>query len=300
MLMLMLVAVALTLPQYFQSHMVLQSEPERACLWGWARPGAIVAVKATIPGESGWSGATATAGSGEWQICLSPQPASAAPASIRVSEAGGGANSIAELSDVLFGHVYLCSGQSNMQATVAGVINATAECAAATKPTLRTFTVRPGGSSNPRTDLFPPLTNWSAASPETICPPLVKPYTPYSLFGSGGSLPGYTGISAVCYFFGRDLHAALGGTTPIGLIHSSVGGTQVQSWMASPPGGLWNAMIRPLVHSPIKGIVWVSRARIIERMHPLHEHAIICLLHSTKASPTPTTTRPMLRIRTAW
>ena len=40
-------------------------------------------------------------------------------------------------------------------------------------------------------------------------------------------------MSAICYLFGRGLHAALGGETPIGLVHS-MGGTQVQSWMTSP------------------------------------------------------------------
>ena len=63
-------------------------------------------------------------------------------------------------------------------------------------------------------------------------------------------------MSAICYLFGRDLHAALGGDTPVGLVHSSVGGSQVQSWMTSPPGSFWNAMIRPLIQTPIKGIVW--------------------------------------------
>ena len=151
-----------------------------------------------------------------------------------------------------------------MQATAAGLINATAECAAAANPTLRIFTVKPGGASIGQDDLAPlPGTRWSAATPASICPPLDKPYTPYSLFGSGGTQKGYTGFSAVCWLFGRGLHAQLGGSTPIGLVHSSVGGTQVQSWMTSPAGSLYNAMIRPMVQTPIKGIVWYQVRRLL-------------------------------------
>eukprot|EP01051_Picozoa_sp_SAG22_P022828 SAG22_NODE_5630_length_980_cov_1.377980_2_plen_154_part_00 len=132
--------------------------------------------------------------------------------------------------------------------------------AAAANPTLRVFSVLLcclGGASSPQADLTPPLANWSSASPSTICPPLIKPYTPYSLFGSGGTqTPGYSGMSAICYLYGRGLHAALGGATPVGLIHSSVGGTQVQSWMTAPSGSLYNAMVHPLVQTPIKGILW--------------------------------------------
>lgn len=250
--MLLVHTAALTLPRYLQSHMVLQSEPERACLWGWAQPGTDISIGVVISGERVWSGnATVAPNSTEWRVCLDPQPVSMHPATIHISEAGGGANRSASLSDVLFGDVYLCSGQSNMAAAVAGVTNASAECAAAINPTLRTFTVFPGGSGSPESDLSPPLTNWSSASPATICPPLIKPFTPYSLFNSGG----YKGMSAICYFFGRDLHAALGGNTPIGLIHSSVSGTQVQSWM--PSGGLYNAMVHPMIRTPIKGVIWV-------------------------------------------
>ena len=49
-----------------------------------------------------------------------------------------------------------------MQATAAGLINATAECAAAANPTLRIFTVKPGGASSgqPKTT----HANWAQAT----------------------------------------------------------------------------------------------------------------------------------------
>jgi sialate O-acetylesterase len=89
-----------------------------------------------------------------------------------------------------------------------------------------------------------------------------------------------TPFSAVAYFFGRHLHLELG--VPIGLIHSSWGGTPVESWMRneiteereefklaaqaqsdnqrpwcpSDPGVTYNAMIAPLTNYNIAGAIW--------------------------------------------
>jgi hypothetical protein len=40
------------------------------------------------------------------------------------------------------------------------------------------------------------------------------------------------GFSAVCYFYGREVAKRLGGAVPIGLIHSSWEGTQIEPWMS--------------------------------------------------------------------
>ena len=36
----------------------------------------------------------------------------------------------------------------------------------------------------------------------------------------------------MCYFYGRELSNRLGGDVPIGLIHSSWGGTRIEAWMS--------------------------------------------------------------------
>lgn len=57
-------------------------------------------------------------------------------------------------------------------------------------------------------------------------------------------------FSAVCYLTARDIHDALGGTVPLGLISSNWGGTPVQSWEPKT-GTLYNSMIAPFAVGPM-------------------------------------------------
>jgi sialate O-acetylesterase len=106
------------------------------------------------------------------------------------------------LNDVLAGDVWVCSGQSNMQWTVAASTNPAQEIAAANYPNIRLVHV-------PRVPKPEPIEhvklNWTPTTPETV-----------------------NAFSAVGYFFGRHLHQELG--VPIGLINTSWGGTRAESW----------------------------------------------------------------------
>ena len=113
-----------------------------------------------------------------------------------------GRNSIV-LKDVLIGDVWLCSGQSNMALQVANSNNAEEEIAAAEFPLIRLFQVPSNLQLAPVEDL--PEGEWTVCDPETV-----------------------GGFSAVGYFFGQDLHEEL--DVPIGLINSSWGGTNVETW----------------------------------------------------------------------
>src|SRR5207244_4942942 len=74
------------------------------------------------------------------------------------------------------------------------------------------------------------------------------------------------GFSAVAYYFGRDLQKALG--VPVGLTHSSVGGTAAERWTSKEAlqahaatkglGGSdpFNGMIAPLIPCAIRGVIW--------------------------------------------
>ena len=74
------------------------------------------------------------------------------------------------------------------------------------------------------------------------------------------------GFSAVAYYFGRDLQKALG--VPVGLIHSSVGGTAAERWTSKEAleahavtkdlrgSDLFNGMIAPLIPYAIRGVIW--------------------------------------------
>ena len=74
------------------------------------------------------------------------------------------------LQGVLFGQVYICSGQSNMQFSLPLNTNASAEIAAADHyPHIRLFTVGQYNSSrNPWSDLGAIEQPWSVASSRTV------------------------------------------------------------------------------------------------------------------------------------
>ncbi len=108
--------------------------------------------------------------------------------------------------DVVVGEVWLCSGQSNMEWPVVRAAHAQVEIAAANLPLVRQFKVDRAVAEAPASQIK--STGWQIASPPTV-----------------------GAFSAVGYFFARDLYQKLG--VPIGIIHSSWGGTPVEAWMST-------------------------------------------------------------------
>lgn len=183
----------ITLPRVFGDNMVLQRD-KPIPVWGKASPGEKVTV--------GFAGQekSATAGeNGMWQVTLDPLPANKAPQSFIVS----GQNKIT-LDNVLVGEVWLCSGQSNMEWPVEKSANAEEEKAAANFPEIRHFKVPRASSAFQQWDT---KGNWQVCSPAAV-----------------------GGFTAVGYFFARELFKNL--DVPIGLIHSSWGGTSIEVWMS--------------------------------------------------------------------
>ncbi len=182
------------LPGLISDHMLLQRSVP-ARVFGMADPGESVTV--TFRGQTVTS---VTDSLGRWEVWLRPlDPGPAADMIIR------GRNTIT-ISDVLVGDVWVGSGQSNMQWTVRSSANAAVEIAAANCPQLRLFTVPRVTSPTPVQDV---QAKWVVCSPETI-----------------GE------FSAVLYFFGRTLQQDL--KAPMGLIHSSWGGSPIASWLSGP------------------------------------------------------------------
>jgi sialate O-acetylesterase len=113
------------------------------------------------------------------------------------------------LTNIAVGDVYICSGQSNMEMGIGNVNNAAQEIAAANYPDIRLFTVPKAVVGKPQKSFAAP-TRWLVCTPQNV------------------AAGGWGGFSAVAYFFGRELNRRLG--IPIGLIHSSWGGTIAQAW----------------------------------------------------------------------
>jgi len=258
-----------TLPAAVGSHMVLQRDTG-AMIWGWSsHPG--TQVKLSWNGKQ-VSTTSSDPSTGEFGFELISGVST--DNVLTVSDA----DSSVTLEDVSFGDVLLCSGQSNMQFSVAVANNAAEEIADSIHyPQLRLFALALNASWDPINTMesLNPAFNWTVSKPSA-----------FELNNAWGT------FSATCYFTGRSLYVALGGKVPIGLVDSDWGGTRVEAWSspdalkkcpgdfnefeqpenpADPPrpmldagdrpgqnnaSVLWNAMIYPLLPMRFKMALW--------------------------------------------
>ena len=184
------------LARIFSDGAVLQrDQPVR--VWGWAEPGAPVVVGSATsrcpPGPAPTAGGR--------PCCPRSRPADPG----RSPSSPGAPLTV---SDVLFGDVWLASGQSNMEWTLgSGVVDGEREIAEADypgDPLLHGAQRRE--RREPRTDLD--AGEWRICSPESA-----------------------PEMSAVAYFFARHLHREKG--VPIGIVDSTWGGTPAEAWTSA-------------------------------------------------------------------
>ena len=187
------------LPKIFGSHMILQQK-KPAPVWGWSDAGEKVTLVLSSAGKALQTKTIKTGKEGKWILKLDPVDAGG-PYQITVS---GKKNNVI-FDDVLFGEVWICSGQSNMEMLVNRSNNAAEEKIKANYPQIRHFKVPHDRSLVPKDDITGG--EWQLTTPETV-----------------------GDFSAVAYFFARDLYEKL--HVPIGLVNSSWGGTQVESWIS--------------------------------------------------------------------
>lgn len=185
----------------FGDHMVLQQQ-EAVALWGTGTP------NDEVKAQGSWSDeyvTTRTDENGNWQLEL-PTPAAGGPYLLDVAQS----DTLIRFQNVMIGEVWLASGQSNMEMPLTGYLptepidNYEQEIADADWPDIRYITVKRAISPNPL-ETFDG--DWTIISPETA-----------------------DKSSATAYFFARELHQELG--VPIGIIHTSWGGTPVESWIS--------------------------------------------------------------------
>jgi sialate O-acetylesterase len=200
--------------------MVLQRAPQKAIVWGYGDPGKLTTLSMNDKIYTTVSRTEAANELGEsiWSVTLDPV-SDEGPFDIHVSQPSANGTLVTiTIHDVLFGDVWLCSGQSNMQLTVGMIYNGTEEIAnAGNYPKIRVFTASQMLSPTPVEELLRIQLNWSIASSQSV----------------GG--PDWNYMSAVCWLYGRMIHQALGGR-PIGLIATTWGGTPIEVWM--PPKAL--------------------------------------------------------------
>ena len=245
------------LPALISSNMVLQQN-QKVKIWGWADKNEKITV---YPSWSQDKLSIVACEDGKWLV------------EIKTLEAGGpnsitikGKNEIV-LQNIMFGEVWLCSGQSNMVFSMKMLGGWDSENFNSDRDdfmkndysSIRLFDVEMDTSSVPLNDCGG---TWSSPTLEEV-----------------------ENFSAVAWFFGRELSKKL--KVPVGLITSDWRGTSAQAWTnpeaieRNPdlefyknrievmpwhekntritnayPGILYNSMIHPLLNYNIKGVIW--------------------------------------------
>lgn len=186
------------LPTILTNNMVLQQKAT-PLLWGKAAPGKTVII------FTSWNNKkyTAKTGSnGEWKINVST-PAAGGPYTVSFDD-----GEVLTLENILIGEVWVCSGQSNMEMPLAGwgkITNYEQEIAAANYPDIRLLQVEQNTSNSPLNDAKVANGGWQPCSPKSVAE-----------------------FSAVAYSFARNIYQNQ--KIPIGLIHTSWGGTIAEAW----------------------------------------------------------------------
>ncbi|HCE53474.1 MAG TPA: 9-O-acetylesterase [Lutibacter sp.] len=180
-------------PRFFSNNMVLQQN-EEINIYGIANP----AEKITASFKNELKNTIADK-NGNWSV------------KFNASKAGGpfimelkGEN-LLKFSEVYVGEVWFCSGQSNMGWKLENATNGIEELQNADYTQIKLFQVSREMSNKPEEDLA--NGSWETCSPITA-----------------------NGFSAIAYFFGIELYKKY--QVPIGLIHSSWGGTNIEAWMS--------------------------------------------------------------------
>jgi sialate O-acetylesterase len=160
-------------------------------IWGWADEGERVTVE--FRGKK----VSTTAKGGKWMVKLGKLKAGG-PDELKVT-----GNNLITLRDVLVGEVWIASGQSNMEWPMRASATPMYDIQTANNPHLRLYTV-------PKLKANEPVKNvnseWKQTAPTTV-----------------------SNFSAVAYYFGLKLQKDLG--VPVGLIHTSWGGSPAEVWM---------------------------------------------------------------------
>lgn len=187
------------LPAIFGDHMVLQ-EQKTIHIWGTADPGERIRV---LLGKDHAKAKADT--QGKWRVNMKALKSGTEALTLTIA-----GKNIITFTDVLVGDVWVASGQSNMAFDIKSASTGAEAIKSANQPLIRLFTVPRLTSINPQSDIGPIQNGsqgkWLVCTPESLA----------------------SGFSAVAYFFGRDIERFTG--KPVGLIHSSWGGTPAEAW----------------------------------------------------------------------
>ena len=185
-----------SLPRLIRDSMILQRD-KPVKIWGWATKNE----KVKITFNHKIYKTVAANADGKWNVIL-PATKAGGPYNMTIASS----NSIT-LKDILFGDVWICSGQSNMVHQMElHSVRYEEEIAKANNPEIRHFWIPTlTDLQKPREDL--PTGYWKSVNPKDVLQ-----------------------FSAIAYFFDRKIYEQY--HVPIGLINASVGGSPIEAWIS--------------------------------------------------------------------
>ncbi|UKT63590.1 sialate O-acetylesterase [Pedobacter mucosus] len=183
------------LPKLISDGMVLQRN-DSTKIWGWAAPNEHILLEFNRKTYQ-----TNADKNGNWSIKLPPKKAGG-PYKMKLN-----ASNKIELKDILFGDVYLCSGQSNMELPMGRLIDKYPSVIAnSTNLNIRQFLVPDDYDFKQQWKDFS-SGNWQSANPKSVLD-----------------------FSGVAYFFALELNKKY--NIPIGIINAALGGSPAQDWIS--------------------------------------------------------------------
>ena len=201
-----------TVNKLFRTGAVLQRDASIP-VWGTSAPDAVVTV--SLDQNQLFVRADPD---GKWLVFLEPHPAGG-PHRLTVATE----TDTLTAENIMFGDIWIASGQSNMEWSVTNSANAEQEIASADDPLLRHYKVPRSWSYTPEDTLAGG--QWHAAGPEHV-----------------------GDFTAVGYSFARELRASA--DIPIGILNTSWGGSRIEAWMDPAALGMDDAQISQLWEAP--------------------------------------------------
>ena len=265
---------SLEIPSAIGDNMVLQQN-STVNIWGYAKPKAKVSVACDwIAGKPVSVKANAE---GVWIVPVAVPAASFDPHTVTI-KCG---KEVVTLSNILFGEVWLCSGQSNMEWPVRKTLDMKKDLEGTMNTNIRLLCTGRIEAATPQRDI--PVqegknTKWAVCNPKDLAE-----------------------FSAVGYGFGKELQETLG--VPVGLVDASYGGTYIEGWMkkevidADPKvakdctkikhkkwsgkeSWLYNANIYPIRHNSFAGVIWYQGCANVSSSPRGYAHALEVLVNS--------------------
>ena len=265
---------SLEIPSAIGDNMVLQQN-STVNIWGYAKPKSKVSV--ACDWVAGKPVAVKANAEGLWIVPVAVPAASFDPHTITI-KAG---KEVRTLTNILFGEVWLCSGQSNMEWPVRKTLDMKGELQGEMNKNIRLLCTGRIAKETPQRDIPQQEgknTKWAVCNPEDLAQ-----------------------FSAVGYGFGKELQQAL--NVPIGLVDASYGGTFVEGWMKKEvieadskimrdctkikhkvwkgkESHLYNANIYPIRHNSFAGVIWYQGCANVSSSPRGYAHSLEVLINS--------------------